>query len=300
MAAGLEGPVIISLGNDHSLHYERRLAEVFDIPVSTGDTVDGKAVIGPAVSSKLDSLFVDGLRQIDSHWRERNWPQELVVLIYDEPTERLLTRCRDRYRLLKSVMPATRVYGVVMNRRSWAESMVDQCDIIVSDGDFTGCQEVAERYGKDCWIYSFPLRTVHGTRYDMGSLAWRVKAQGAFFWMYNYWSYDPDNCAVYPHPVNPAEVVHSAPWEAVREGMDDLRYLATAQWLIGRAPTGLREKAARRLESLRSTIDPSRRRGVPRGEAHDEMSVLAHYSLPQHVRDEATAIILELLHYTGD
>ena len=293
--AGLKGPVVFSLGNDHHLHYERKIAEAFGIPVETGEKVGGKAVIGPAVSPELDSLFVEGLRQLDNWWKEKQWPQELVILIYDEPTERLLARCKQRYDMLKSVMPATRVYGVVMNRTTWAESMVDQCDIVVSDGDFIGCRDVAQNYDKGYWVYTFPLRSVHVSRYDMGCMPWRVDAQGSFFWMYNYWGYDPDNCAVYPHPVNPCQVVRSAPWEGVREGCDDLRYIATAEWLIARAPDGIKQKARQRLLQIKSSIEPNRRKPVPLGDEHDVMSVLSHYNEPQRVREELIYLIMELL-----
>jgi hypothetical protein len=294
-SAGLRGPVTFSLGNDHSLHYERRIAEAFGMEVITEEKVGNKAVIGPRVTPELDSLFVDGLRQIRDWWKKMDWPQELVILIYDEPTERLLTRAKQRYDLLKSVMPDTRVYGVVMNRRSWAESMVDQCDIVVSDGDFLGCLDIATTYGLGYWIYSFPLHSVHTSRYDMGFLPWRVEAEGSFFWMYNYWNYDIDNCAVYRNPVNPDIPVRSAPWEGVREGRDDLRYVATVEWMIDRAPVDVKKKALRRLEEIRMSVEPGRRRQVPRGEFHDEVSVLAHYSEPQRVRDEVIKLIMELL-----
>ncbi|MFC1614175.1 glycoside hydrolase domain-containing protein [Gemmatimonadota bacterium] len=294
-AAGLSGPVIISLGNDHSLHYERRIAEAFDFPVITEEKVGNKAVIGPAITPELDRLFVDGLRQIRAHWESMSWPQELVVLIYDEPTERLLDRCKNRYDLLKKAMPDYKVYGVVMNRGSWAASMADQCDVIVSDGDFLGCQDVAAKFGKDYWVYSFPMRNVHTMRYDMGCLPWRVQAQGAFFWMYNYWSYNPDGCAVYQHPENSNILVHSTGWEGAREGMDDLRYFATAQRMIDRAPATVQPQARSRLYQIRNGIDPNRRKQTPTGEAHDELSVLEHYSQPQSVRDEVIKLILDLL-----
>ena len=294
-AGGLDGPVIISLGNDHSLHYERRIAEAFDMPVETGESIGRKRVTGPAVSPRLDSLFVEGLRQIRAHWEAKAYPQELVVLIYDEPTERLLTRCKHRYDLLKTVMPWTRVYGVVMNRRVWAESMNDQCDIIVSDGDFLGCLEAARNYHKDYWVYSFPLKHVHTTRYDMGCMPWRVHAQGTFFWMYNYWRFNPDGCAVYRHPDNPDELVRSTPWEGVREGMDDLRYIATAERMVQYAPAEKKDDARVRLQAVFNSIDPTRREKTALGEAHDELSVLKHYNEPQRVRDDVIEIILSLL-----
>jgi len=293
-AAGMDGPVVISLGNDHSLHYETALARAFGLPVDTSEVIDGKAIFGPPVSPKLDELFMEGLRQIRAHWDERGWRQELVVLIYDEPTERLLERCKSRYDLLKKVTPETRVYGVVMNRRAWAESMTDQCDIFVSDGDFTGCMEAAQQMGKDFWVYSFPLGAVHTARYDMGALPWRVEAQGTFFWMYNYWSYDPDGCAVYRDDSDPSRPVRSIAWEGVREAVDDLRYFATAERAIARARGDRKAVASESLMALRESVEPTRRQRVARGEDHDEVSVLDQYNEPQRIRNELISIILSL------
>ena len=256
-ASGLEGPVVVSLGNDYHMHYERRIAEAFGWPILTGPTIGGKAVKGPEITPELDSLFVEGLRQLRDHWQEKAYPQELVILIYDEPTERLLEQCKDRYDLLKTVMPETRVYGVVMDRRSWAESMVDQCEIISSNGDFLGCLDVCRTYNKDLWIYSAPLRTVYTSRNKMGCLAWRVEAESSWFWMYNYWGYDPDGCAVYPHPDYPTELVSTTYWEGIREGRDDLRFAATARSLIARASAETAASAAETLEEIRLSISPS-------------------------------------------
>ena len=61
--------------------------------------------------------------------------------------------------------------------------------------------------------------------------------------MYNYWGYD-DNCAVYVNPNNPTEPIRSVAWEGIREGQDDLRYVATAEKLISLAPPEARKKAS--------------------------------------------------------
>ena len=292
--AGMKGPVIISLGNDHHLFYECRIAQTFGIPIDTTEVTDGKRIIAPPVSARLDELFVDGLRQIRDHWKSKNYPQELVVLIYDEPTERLLERCKNRYDLLKTVMPDIRVYGVVMNRREWVLSMIDQCDIIVTNGDFVENKEIARTYGKGYWVYGGPLGTVHLTRYEMGCLPWSLDADGTFFWMYNYWFYDPDNCVVYRDPVNPARLVSSTRWEAVREASDDLRYFATAEQLIKAAPTGKKEKAMEKLGKPKQSIQPRRRGQRPSGET-DEAAQLKYFNEPQRIRNEVIGIILDLL-----
>jgi len=254
LAGGMNGPVTISLGNDYNMHYERAIAEAFDIPVIRYPDIGGKQAWGPEVSPLLDSLFAEGLRQIRDHWNSMNYP-ELVVLIYDEPTERLLERHKSRFDLLKTVMPDTRVYGVVMNRRAWAEDMSDQCDIIVSDGDYLGCRDAAFAHGLDYWVYSFPLDSVSKSRYRMGLMAWRSDAQATWFWMYNYWNYDPDGCAVYPHPDDPERLIRTTYWEGIREGIDDIRYMATARSLIEEAGAEA-QWAAEKIDLIRESINP--------------------------------------------
>ncbi|HUU29159.1 MAG TPA: glycoside hydrolase domain-containing protein [archaeon] len=293
-ASGMRGPVVISLGNDHHLFYECRIAEEFGIPIDTSKIEDGKMIIAPAVSPRLDRLFAEGLRQLGEHWKSKGYKQELVILLYDEPTERLLERCKNRYDLLKTVLPDTRVYGVVMDRREWAESMLDQMDIIVANGDFEACRDLAEENGKGYWIYS-GVRSVHSTRYERGFLPWRVGAQGTFFWMYNYWFYNPDGCVVYRHPDNPNQLVRSTIWEGIREGMDDLRYLATAEMLIGKAPEAKKAPTRQKLESIKNSIEPDDRRSRPPGEARDEAGRLKYYTEATRLRNEVIEIILDLL-----
>jgi len=292
-ASGMKGPVVISLGNDHFMHYECRLAQVMGIPIDTTRN-KRRQFWGPAVTPRLDSLFADGLRQMRDHWKEKNYPQELVVLIYDEPTHGLLERGRNRYRLLKQVTPDIKVYGVVMDKRELAEQVQDQCDIIVSNGDFDGVRQVANKYGKGFYVYG-SMGTANYARFRMGCMPWRTKAEGAFFWMYNYWYYSPDRCAVYQHPDYPDKLVRSIQWEAVREGMDDLRYFATAEKLIQQAPAGEKEAAQKRLDEVRNSIDPEYRYNPPKEKMQDEKAVLDYYLESQRVRDEVISIIMELI-----
>lgn len=292
-AAGMEGPIVVSLGNDHHLFYECRIAEEMGWPIETSDEIDGKAIIGPPVTPQLNRLYVDGLRQLREHWEAKQYTQELIILIYDEPTERLLERCKSRYDLLKQAMPETRVYGVVMNRRELAESMLDQMDIIVANGDFVANRDLARAEGKDYFVYSGPLRSVALSRYNMGCLPWSVDAEAVFFWMYNYWFYSPDGCAVYMDPDDPNQLIPSTSWEAVREGMDDLRYFATARSLIETSSSEKKTEALERLAELKASLDPNfgrrfRRRGENRPAAEDFLEA-------QRAREEAIAIILGLM-----
>ena len=290
--AGMRGPVVVSLGNDHHLFYECRIAEEMGWPIETSQEVDGKPIIAPPVFSKLDKLYVDGLRQLREHWEEKAYPQELVILIYDEPTERLLERCKGRYDLLKKAMPENRVYGVVMNRREWAESMLDQMDIIVANGDFVGNRDLARKEGKGYFVYSGPLRSVALSRYNMGCLPWIVDAEGVFFWMYNYWFYNPDGCAVYMDSDDPNQLIPSTSWEAVREGMDDLRYFATAENRIKTAAPEKRAVALDTLQLLKASLDPNHGRRLGRRRERERRA--EDFLEAQRVRDEVIEIILSL------
>ena len=294
--AGMQGPVVVSLGNDHHLFYECAIAEQFGLPIDTLEDNRGKAEISPAITPRLDSLFLEGMRQLRDHWEAKEYSQELIILIYDEPTERLLERCKNRYDLLKTVMPDYRVYGVVMNKREYSMSMIDQMDIIVCNGDFIGNKEVADTYGKGYWVYGFPLGSVVNSRYDMGCMPWRLDAEGVFFWQYNYWFYSPDYCAVYRDPTNPSRLVSSTNWEAMREGTDDLRYFATADKLLKAVPTGKKEVLAERLNQIKNSLKPGRfRQAYPLGEDHDEMTVLDDYLIPQNIRDQVIDVIMEMV-----
>jgi hypothetical protein len=283
-AAGMKGPVVISLGNDFHMFYECRIAEKFGLPV---DTVDRR--IGPPLSPKLDSLFVEGLRQIRDHWREKSYTQELEILIYDEPTHGLLARGKNRYDLIKKNFPEIRVYGVVMDKRELAEQVQNQCDIIVANGDFDGCREVARKYGKGFYVYG-SMGPVNYARFRMGCLPWRAGSQGAFFWMYNYWFYSPDGCAVYMDSRDPNRLVRSTQWECIREGIDDLRYFATAESLLVHAPAAKKESAQAQLEMLRTSIDTEYDSAPPEGK-----NPLEHYNEPQRIRDQVIEIIFEVL-----
>jgi len=290
--ANMEGPVVVSLGNDHHLFYECRLADEFDIRVDT-NMVNGRPITGPPVSKRLDSLFVEGMEQLRNHWDKKGFEQELVILIYDEPTERLLKRSKDRYDLLKKHLPETRIYGVVMNREDWARSMLDQMDITVANGDFKAIKQLTEKYNKDFWVYG-GVRGIRNARYLMGLMPWQNEAQGSFFWMYNYWFYNPDNCAVYQHPENPRKLVQSTWWEAIREGRDDLHYLTTAEKLIDEASGTKKKNAQERFNNIKNLIKYGRQGEPPKEIRGNIQKLLEFYNEPRKVRNEIIDIIIDL------
>ncbi len=289
-AAGMRGPVVVSLGNDNHLFYEVRLAQEFGLRVDTVEAKD-RPIIGPAVSPELDDLFLTGLKKLRAHWDQQGYSQELVILIYDEPTERLLDRSRNRYRLIKQALPDTPVYGVTMDELREAEMLLDQSDILVCNGDFDKIAALAREQGKGLYTYGSMGSTAHA-RWLIGALPWKVGSQGAFFWMYDYWFYDFDGCAVYPHPQDWKRLVSSPQWEAIREGADDLRYFATAEALIARAGGAEQEAALARLAELREAIPLDQERPPSAGASADE--VRAYYLATQQLREQVIGIIRSL------
>jgi hypothetical protein len=170
--------------------------------------------------------------------------------------------------------------------------MLDQMDIIVANGDFIANRDLAREEGKGYFVYSGPLRSVSMSRYNMGCLPWSVDAEGVFFWMYNYWFYNPDGCAVYKDPDDPNQLIPTTSWEAIREGNDDLRYFSTAENLIERAAQEKRAGALEKLQQLKASVDPNHgRRLGGRGESEPRA---ADFLEAQRVRDEVIEIILSL------
>ncbi|HUU81660.1 MAG TPA: dockerin type I domain-containing protein, partial [Acidobacteriota bacterium] len=272
-ASGMKGPVQLQLGSSCLTLYENSLASAFGLPIDeyhadmvvNGEIWVSEEIRAAEISPELDSLFVEGLRQIYDHWNA-NYPEiELTMMIYDEQAQFFLERHRNRYNLLKTVMPYIRVDGTCMDFVMFAEQLKDQCDIFVQHGDILATLKLARETGKDVWIAGYPtlrdartgqvsLTAVHASRNLMGLMAWAAEAEVAWFWAFNWWGLpDQDShIMIYPYPepddslwyvwdgsrrvpLDALEFMSSTPWEAVREGWDDLRYLATAEKVISEA-----------------------------------------------------------------
>ncbi|MFH1068980.1 MAG: hypothetical protein V1794_05090, partial [Candidatus Glassbacteria bacterium] len=81
----------------------------------------------------------------------------------------------------------------------------------------------------------------------------------------------------------------------MREGHDDLRYIATAEMLIAKAGPDKQEPARRRLEALRRSLGWGRARGGRRMEGASYETRAELYALTDKVRSEVIEIITGLL-----
>ena len=260
-AAGLKGPIVLALGNDSVGHYERALAQAFGLPLAPqvrGPKGRSPKVTGDLRDEKLNDLYLEGLRQLIQHGRERGWP-ELVLLPYDEPTEQLMEEYRHRTELIRRNLPGVRIYGVTMDRLAWAEEVVAHSDILVANGDFERIAGLARARQRGYWTYgSVAARDSFGAaRFRYGLAHWRHRSQGIWFWGYNWYRGNPYEeiawAIVYPpRPGEGDKPISTPAFEGMREGIDDVRYATTLERLIREKPSERAKEIHASLERLRA------------------------------------------------
>lgn len=258
-ASGMSGPVVLSLGNDRTGHYERALCNAFNLPLYH-EVRDGKEItVADTVNPAIDTLFVRGVKTILDRAREQGWPR-IVFLIYDEALERLMPWQARWYRLLKNAIPEIEVYGVFHQPDGDLAAMADVCDIMVCNRGFQQVRDLALERKKELWCYancaadeSFGM-----VRFLYGQIPSYWGAKAMFFWSYNYYQENPWNdfdaqgqgdadwVIVYP-PADGKVPTRTVAFMGMVEAVSDARYLATLGHRV-------MEKAPERWPSLRDTI----------------------------------------------
>ena len=251
--AGMRGPIVLALGNDCCGHFERAICQAFNLPMQPR-VKRRKKVVKLAVldDPRIEKLMVEALRQLFNHAKAKRWP-ELVILPYDEPTERLMDEHRRMVRLFRKHFPKVRLYGVTMNRLAWAK-MVADTDILVANGDFARIRQFATANNKTTWFYG-GATTAYGyadCRWRYGLRTYVYHPDGMWFWCYNFhpgdpWndfdSHTPDTAWVicWP-PLKKGEAsVGTLAYEGIREAVDDVRYAMTLEAALEKAGPAAKE-----------------------------------------------------------
>ncbi|KPK83922.1 MAG: hypothetical protein AMJ81_06930 [Phycisphaerae bacterium SM23_33] len=244
--AGLRGPIVLALGNDSSGHFEREICKVFNLPMQPRVDRRGKTVqVAVLDNPKIEELMVEALRQLFDHAKAQKWP-EVVILPYDEPTERLMDEHRRMARLFRQHFPKVRLYGVTMNRLQWAE-MVSDTDILVSNGDFARIRALATERKKSAWFYGSvtTAQGYAGCRWGYGLRTYAYGPDGMWFWCYNFYVGDPWNdfdgstpdsswVICWPPLAAGAASVETLAYEGLREAVDDVRYAISLENMLTR------------------------------------------------------------------
>jgi hypothetical protein len=271
VAVGMKGPIVIALGDDTVGYYERRLCEQFGRPLRPAEPVDGKtAQVAPMDDEVINRLYIEGIRQLLEVARERHWP-EIILLHYDEPTERLIPEGQHRYDQIKAAFPDVRVYGVTMDTIEWAEQLAPMCDILVCNGSFQEIHDLGQRLGKDVWGYGGSAASTGsgGARFNMGFRLWKYGFGAHWFWCYNFYSGHPWNefggignanwVNAYPG-LKAGKHITTLSWEGIREAHDDVRYCSLLTRLLGEKSGPVRDRIAEAFDAFREQIPAGRDR----------------------------------------
>ena len=311
-AAGLKGPVVWSMGNDYRSHMENSLAGLFNLPRAKPKSVGGKTTdFADIYNPRLNELVKELMLAIKAEAEAKNWP-EIVFIIYDEPTERLMVEHENRYKFIKSFWPELRIYGVTMDEIEWAESMAHMVDIFVSNGDFAEISDLAKRTGKGFWLYgSASSWDAAQLRHRYAWTAWAHDAQSSWFWAYNYGSNDlfddfdgrlPESSAsmVWPPRTPGGPLVVSVSWDGMREAADDIRYLKTLEWMLELSSSARAAEIGTELAEIKAAIPEGRSVRVLGGEEHDRVQVLEGRKYVAGLREQVAGWIDELLQAEKD
>lgn len=156
---------------------------------------------------------------------------------------------------------------ITVNDYASGEKWGDTFDIWCGNVDYTVEQEqkllaAGKRYMRYGSSYVDDCRQ---SRNNCGLGFYKRPAEAMYFWHYQYPVIDPFNdldgdardwCAAYPGP--DGTPIPTMDWESHREGIDDMRYVATLKQLAAQAQKGnaaQRQAAARALAELQAVLD---------------------------------------------
>jgi hypothetical protein len=271
---GFHGPLPISTGCEHAarlLGYD---------PVKDHDSQSSREQF-----LKVIKAGMKGLAELSAEFPEF----EFLATHMDEIFGRDRLERYIRFTEAVRQVPSLRVYITLHNdpRRDIAE-MMRRCDPYVdvrcynghcmdswihSGHTFDDLARELEHAGDEAWIYhnirgSFFM--AEWTRLVNGYYLWISPLRIHVPWMYYSFKGNPfdatdgprlrggDFAYAVPDPDDPARMIPTRHWEAFREGVDDLRYLATLQSLAEKRPaTAASDAALAWLERLRRSMTPN-------------------------------------------
>jgi hypothetical protein len=200
----------------------------------------------------------------------RKWP-ELALYLQDEPgNQERVDNARRLFKILDQFRQDHPEYRGVRSTTaigtSGIKALGDQYDIWIAGAGFgSEMARQADSKGKLLWSYDCNLAPVdaENARFYFGWYCWKAGIKGSALWAYS----DPgstggdgwqkaliDLSATELHYafVCPTadDLVPTIGWEAVREGIDDHRYLATLRQAIERSRKDGRSKAAAAAQAI--------------------------------------------------
>lgn len=230
------------------------IVQTMEILESTGLVAEGMPVIwvgaewyGPEQWSRL---LEEG--------QKRNWPEILFYAVdepgIDEKYENRIVKFMDAMKSFHTSQSRFRVrtttaFGSMVPTMKFGHyyDVWIGCMARYEGQTLSNLIDAARRQGKQLWTYDCALAPVDAEtdRYYFGILAWVSGIKGCAHWA----TYDggPALSYIYPGKDGP---IPSIGWEAIREGIDDYRYLATLRRLADKAVAADKEVVAKGAERL--------------------------------------------------
>jgi hypothetical protein len=217
----------------------------------TGLVASGLPVIWLGAGSYEPDIWT----QVLDERRRRGWP-EIVIYGVDEPGEEDRNkrvrdfmrkfepfrekRFNDSVRLTTALGSSQGIQTVGHYFDLWIACMGQRI------GE-TGVIADAEMHRKELWTYDCMLAPVDAEtdRYYFGVWAWASQVKGCAHWCY----FDAMPKLSYVYPAED-ELIPTIGWEAVREGIDDYRYLATLKRQAQRASEAGRDDLVQGAEEV--------------------------------------------------
>lgn len=235
--------------------------------------------LAPLDSDRFAVLYRSAISQIVAHAKAVGWP-EIIFQPIDEPFEHTqrLERALRLLQILKTI-PGLRTEEDGMNGRwqAFTDEFYRLTDVLVlHDGptlrrgtldldEWRRFLNRATRDGKTIWFYNIDLTGWHPEpmRFMAGFGLWKTGAKGVIEWAYMFPVREDNPGAVYKQPAAllyrfpPAPGESGGPtiaYEAMREGIDDYRYLLTLYQLVEKARQSGKPNVLRRANDLWAAV----------------------------------------------
>jgi len=263
--------------------------------------------------------------ELDGIFKERGWP-EVLYYLHDEfdMNEERTRRARRRFAELRKHGLGDLKYTTAITAREEMRERTDALaplyDVWILGTPSADLLVKGRALGKELWSYGWSQSfnyTTADLRHYFGRYLWKSGLKGASLWCYNHGKFrdrfnrtytyaDAEFTAEHYHLFSYVwyeddEIIPTALWEAVREGIDDHRYLRTLEQFAAAAATADNEdlhaagKAGLQLlGEIREGVAPMVTKAAVAD--HDKPSLL-------HVDDERRRVaqaILAILRASGE
>lgn len=271
--AGMAAPFVIGMGG-MSTHLAHRLG--IREQISSDFIADAGAAIAPATEEEYPQVLREAYgTAVADLWEQLKSAQladKVALYPVDEPTANVhrMPMARVEMRTIKQAASDAKIFCTVHDVPERLEQLAQWIDIACVAGQNYSPQlyQISSRTGMELWGYNGPAEQWDAQRGDgLGSVAADIKRM--IYWIGHRQGANADQplndmidpfkqvAMFYP---SDSGYMSTVQYEALREGIDDLRYLATAESLLRQAEDGTLTISSDTVKRARSRFDAVRQR----------------------------------------